>query len=354
MRYFMKHDDNPGGKTLLYFAHVSANGNSGKIDTAIIEKNGEFQNEDLRETVISWARSLGRALYGKERGAEETLDRDKDDFESLIDYAIKKCRNPGFRFLYNFANSEPLDESVRSKIEAPSPRVSNLLACFAAHNILQQIDSNAGKKSGSRNVSILQRAVGGLLHAFNCSKKLIDLLSQFLISASMSYLHKQASKTHVKYLEGIRLPNLWDMIVYCNDNKDFLKNKDEKMDNWVVQTVKHVDKDDPVLAPCYEGKLCTVKKNLDCILDDCEDEGKDPYAAGIFGIRDIDYQRLTFYKLGHMEYCISHPFCHVKDLCPLIRQDNPNLKRKVPPLRNLGIDVRAHCQRSKTEQGCDL
>ena len=332
-RYFMKHN-NPGGKTLIFFAHIEENGTNGRTGTVMLNKEDEFQDDNSREELISWARYLGRPFYRRGRGADKRIGENEDDVESVAEYAIQKCDSPGFRFLCNFANDRTLNcDSDRTSIETSTDSEADVLACFAAHNLIQQTTVNQ-RALNQRKVPPLQMAIGCMLHTHGCSRPVFEKLSRFRVSASLSLVKKLNSRGNVKFLEGLRVPMRWDLLVYCHDNIDWLKNKGSKMENWVVQTVKCVAKDDALLAPCYNGKLDTAKKSIDDIIKD----SKNPFTE-IAGIRDIDCRRLTFYRLCHIEYCIAHPFCQVDKIGRMTQMEK--LKRHPPPLQNLGIDVRA-------------
>lgn len=344
-RYFVKEQVNQIGQTLLYFAHTTEKGRL-MTANAVIKKNGEFQDVESQEAVIRWARELGRAFFRHGKGFSEIFNG--DDLQSLENYAIETCSNPGFRFLCNFVNDVPLEDLRKDVSKLTAFDKSDILSCFVAHSMIQQTLSNQASKKHKRP-SALQNTLGTFLYSFGCQKKVFEVLLKWRISSSISHLKRADAAGNADYLDHEFLaPAPFDLAVPCHDNLEFLwpncgmkqagVAKKEHVQSWTVQTFKLVRSDDPILKPCYDGTLNSVPTTLDEIID----RNDDSYTE-IFGIRTEDYKKLAFFRMKHIDYFITHQFPKVED-CEALRF----ARLKDAPLRNMGIDVRAQKKRDKT------
>jgi len=323
------------GKRMIYFAEWKDNDLTWA--TAFINKDGSFEDLTSQENVIQCARWIGQAFYGKGRGASQNTETGFSA-NAFIDNAIEN-KNPGFRFFLNFGNNGWSDKIRESIKHNPKPgNQSILLACFVAHCMIQQLDSNQ-KNRGCRQPSELQYLVGSLLYSYGTSRSLIETFSLFRISVCPSLLERREAVGIAKFMEDYvnASPGAYDLHTYCTDNLDFsLKSGfGIHMENWVIQTIKVTKADDPLLKLCYSGKLDSTSKTLDELIE----ENDDAYTH-IFGMREVDLNKLAFYRLCHIEYIIKHPF-------PTI--DSVFSHLMLPPRRNLGIDV--HPQTKYDENG---
>jgi hypothetical protein len=115
---------------------------------------------------------------------------------------------------------------------------SDWLAAWSAKQLLIQFESN--QTGSNQSVGGLQQMVGDIVYSLGAEKKTLLLLSEFRLSASLSYL-KNKLESAVSNLIFL-LSNIHPLAFRstCYNNFELQNNRTSKCYHWVFNTVQEM------------------------------------------------------------------------------------------------------------------